>query len=408
MALRRGFFGTEAATEERLDDYCFSLPKCGQCGLSRQCNSPRMIPTGKGNRSILFVGEAPGEEEDKQGKQFVGPVGRFLRTTVNGFGDDIDEGWVTNCVVCRPPKNRIQDKYIDACRPVLFRTIRDLRPKVIVALGLSAIKSLISPEWKGDIGGVTRWIGWSIPSRFYGAWICPVYHPSYILREGKDPVLMKEWRRHLQNAFKLERTKERPVTGKLKGLKQRIELVSNPRSARQRIRDLATKEGILAFDYETTGLKPDDPGHCIVTCSFCLNGEESFACAIDSSCYRSLSRVLRNRALRKVASNLKFEERWTRAKLGHGVARWYWDTMLAAHLLDNRPGITSLKFQAYVRLGVAGYEASVAPYLKAATANGFNRIRELSLSELLLYNGLDSLLEYQVMEHQRKEAGWLG
>ena len=117
----------------------------------------------------------------------------------------------------------------------------------------------------------------------------------------------------------------------------------------------------------------------------------------------ALSKVLRNPKLKKVASNLKFEERWTRAKLGYSVAGWAWDTMLAAHCLDNRSGITSIKFQAFVLLGIADYASHIEPYLKTKYSNELNRIEELDEDELLLYNGLDSLLEYKVMEKQREE-----
>ena len=377
------------------------LSRCGACGLARQCHSPRMPVTGSGEKKILFVAEAPGADEDQQGVQLVGDAGKLLRRVLHGIGEELDDCWKTNAVICRPPRNEIKDIYIESCRPNLLRTIAELKPTVIVLLGLSAVQSLVRTEWKREIGLLGRWVGWKIPSSCHGSWICPTYHPSYLNRMNENPVLMRMLSEHIEAAFKLERQGP-PQNTPLDALKSQVEIVLDRRAARKKMRALARKSGILAFDYETTGLKPDDPKQRIVSCAFCLDGKETWACMIDETMHRALSAVLRNKKLLKVASNIKFEERWTLAKLGHPVAGWDHDTMLEAHIQDNRRGITSLKFQAYVLLGIGDYESSVAPFLKAQGGNGLNRIRGLPPEELLLYNGLDARLEYEVMKIQRQ------
>lgn len=98
---------------------------------------------------------------------------------------------------------------------------------------------------------------------------------------------------------------------------------------------------------------------------------------------------------------MKFEERWTVAKLGCKVRGWHWDTMLAAHILDNRSGITSLKFQAFVHLGISDYDSHISPFLYSKHPNETNRIDQVDDKSLLLYNGLDSLLEYLIMKKQK-------
>ncbi|NIS13859.1 MAG: hypothetical protein GWN12_18870 [Thermoplasmata archaeon] len=80
--------------------------------------------------------------------------------------------------------------------------------------------------------------------------------------------------------------------------------------------------------------------------------------------------------------------------------------MQAAHILDNRRGITSIKFQAFVLLGIGEYNARVEQYLESETANSLNRIAEIDTRDLLLYNGLDSLLEYKVAEIQKERMRW--
>jgi hypothetical protein len=105
----------------------------------------------------------------------------------------------------------------------------------------------------------------------------------------------------------------------------------------------------------------------------------------------------------KIAANAKFEERWTRKTFGHGINKWDFDTMLAAHLLDNKPGVCGLKFQAFVKLGQESYNDHIEPYLKADGSNEENRIKEIAIKELLIYNGLDSLLEWKLAKIQKRE-----
>ncbi len=112
-----------------------------------------------------------------------------------------------------------------------------------------------------------------------------------------------------------------------------------------------------------------------------------------------------NRSVKKIGYNLKYEHRWLKAKLGIEVQGWVWDGMIAAHLIDTRSGITSLKFQSLVLLGMADYDTDVKPYLKSDGANVKNKIREVELQTLLLYNGLDALLEYKVAKIQMNQLG---
>jgi hypothetical protein len=89
--------------------------------------------------------------------------------------------------------------------------------------------------------------------------------------------------------------------------------------------------------------------------------------------------------------------------LGHGVKNWAWDGMQAAHVLDGRTGITSLKFQAFVQFGLPLWNKTVEPYLEADGGNQKNRIDKCDLHELLLYCGLDSLIEFRLAKKQMKE-----
>ena len=102
----------------------------------------------------------------------------------------------------------------------------------------------------------------------------------------------------------------------------------------------------------------------------------------------------------KAAHNMSFEESWSEIRLGVSVENWIWDSMLAAHILDNRTGVTGLKFQTYVNFGVVDYSSEIQPYLEASDdcANSINTIQKLiatqsGRNQLLRYNGLDAIYE---------------
>lgn len=361
-----------------------------------------MPVSGRGKRSILFVAEALGKTEDEQGKQLVGDSGQTLRKILEGIDVNLDDCWITNSVICRPPMNEIQDIHIESCRPNLLNTIEELKPKVVILLGESAVKSLISTEWGDDLGPIGKWVGWNIPSQKYKTWICPSYHPSYVLRSDGDLCLTKIVQNHLMHAVACEAV---PLPDyDLTRLSNGIDLITDLDASVRRLRKLAERSGDLAWDYETTGLKPERKEQQIVCVSFSLDGKDNFATPffMDDAYISALSAVLRNPKLRKIASNMKFEERWTRVKLGHGVAGWKFDTMLASHVLDNRGSIASIKFQTYIRLGIGDYSSSIKPFLKADSPNGLNRIQQVPILEVLKYCGLDSLLEYMVSEIQQE------
>jgi len=393
----KGFFPKSTWSRPK-SNYDHSLPHCGRCRLFKNCFTPRMEHSGTGEKKILFVGSAPGETDDKMGSHFMGESGDFLRKCLHDIDEELNQCWSTYSVICHPEGGKTTDDQIESCRPNILKTIKTLKPEVIILLGIEAVRSIIGFDWKRNIGQIEKWIGWNIPQNKFNAWVCPVRDPVEILRKNQDQILVEEFKTHLETAFALEGCS--PNAQSLSSLESEIELLTNEREVRSRLRDLSKKEGVLAFDYETTGLKPDNPKHSIVSCSFCLEDKETWACKIDSGNLKLLSKVLRNDKLEKIASNLKFEDRWTKAKMGHFVYNWIWDTMIAAHILDNRSGITSVKFQSFIHLGIVGYEEEVDHLLKGEDANSFNQIHEIDDETLLKYNALDSLLEYKIAMKQ--------
>src|ERR1051325_10250425 len=159
------------------------VPKCGACALFKACHSPKMKPSGEGRLGILIVGEAPGSTEDEQGEPFIGPAGKRLARTMRAVGLDLKRDcWITNSVICHPPKDATPtNDQIDWCYPNLANTIKALNPTVIVPLGAIAVKALIGNIWREDPGSISKWAGWRIPCTKPNVWICPTFHPSYCL-----------------------------------------------------------------------------------------------------------------------------------------------------------------------------------------------------------------------------------
>lgn len=384
-----------------------TVPLCGACGLYKGCESPKMPVSGQGRKKWLVVAEAPGKNEDEEGEQLIGQAGQFLRKRLKNLGIDLDRDcWKTNALICRPPKNRDpKSKEIEYCRPNVLATIKKLKPEVILLLGGSAVKSVIGHTWGGSVGPIGRWVGWQIPDTKLNAWICPTWHPSYLIRQDRDRALHLWFDRHLEAAAELE---GRPWEN-IPDYKRDILCVLDTGAVAGMLDGLPKDRGVWAFDYETNMLKPDNDNAEIICCAVSWgDGDEpriTIAYPWHGKAIEATGRLLKSR-LPKVASNLKFEERWTKKAFGHGVRNWAFDTMQAAHILDNRQAITSIKFQVYIRLGMAAYNTHLDKYLKSNSAQEANRIiKEVAVDDLLMYCGLDASLEYRVAMIQARELG---
>lgn len=391
-----GFFHSSEVQKEK--PKAGMIPRCGACGLYRQCKSPKMAPYGDGRSGVLVVGEAPGKVEDQQGRPFVGKAGQFLRGTLSRLGVRLDrDAWTTNALICRPPNNATPDaKQIGYCRPNIINAIRSHSPNVVVTLGRSALASVLADKW-GSVSQLDRWVGWVMPCEDY--WICPTYHPSYLLRMNNG-LVDRLFERHLETAFSIE---ESPP--KQPDFARRIELLYEESAIRNALRDIDRQGGWVAVDYETNCLKPEYPEAAIY--SFAVsNGKRTVSFPWSGGLVaESVKKFLKSSRTKKIASNIKMEERWSLKFLQTAVANWGWDTMLAAHCLDNRPGICSLKFQALVKLGVPAYNENIEPYLETGKKR-YNRIGEIETSSLLFYGGMDAILEWKLARIQRKEMGY--
>ena len=134
--------------QAKLDSIAKQIASCADCQL---CKTRTYTVPGEGpaEAKLFFIGEAPGREEDKTGRPFIGQSGRLLTTMLNNSGIDRDNVFITSILKCRPPSNRKPQKNeVEACTPHLLEQLEAIKPQVIVLLGLTAIKNTIGDHKK--------------------------------------------------------------------------------------------------------------------------------------------------------------------------------------------------------------------------------------------------------------------
>ena len=175
------------------------------------------------------------------------------------------------------------------------------------------------------------------------------------------------------------------------------------------------KSDLISIDYECTGLKPHGKGHRIISAAVAIDSDNAFVFIMPDKeeDRRPFLDLLADRSIGKMAHNMKYEEAWSTVYLKQPVQNWQFDSMLAAHILDNRPGITGLKFQTYVNFGVIDYSSEVDPFLYSSDkgGNAKNKILELiktesGVNKLLTYNALDTIYEYRLALKQIQEMDY--
>jgi uracil-DNA glycosylase len=169
-------------SSETLEDVWQDIGDCTRCGL---CQGRTQVVNTHGNHKarLMFVGEAPGADEDALGKPFVGRAGQLLTKIIEAIGLKREEVLIGNVNRCRPPGNRqptLEEAAI--CRPFLFREIAAVQPEVIVVMGNTAVRNLLETR-----EGITRIRGKF--QDFRGIKVMPTFHPAYLLR---DPSKKRE------------------------------------------------------------------------------------------------------------------------------------------------------------------------------------------------------------------------
>jgi DNA polymerase len=170
---------SEATPTRTLPEIREEIGDCRRCKL---CSTRKNIVFGSGspNAKLMFVGEAPGADEDIQGQPFVGRAGQLLTKMIQAMGLSREEVYIANIIKCRPPENRNpQPDEIAACSPFLLKQIESIRPKIICALGTFSAQTLLETQQKiSALRGKFH--------AYHGVKVLPTFHPAYLLRNPNE------------------------------------------------------------------------------------------------------------------------------------------------------------------------------------------------------------------------------
>ncbi len=388
----------------------FKSPFCTKCDLYKLCKNPDMPAIGPEIVDIYILGEGPSERDDLMGKPFKGQSGEVLNAILEHLDINPEKVRFNNAVKCKVGKDGASDLQIDACRQNIHEDIKKAKPRVIIAMGNSAIKSLFGRSEPGIDG----WRGWQIPFHDFNCWVVPVYSMSKILKDGIS-----------DNKFQW--TKGTNHTDSLRVLREDLSIVKDlidiplPKNKPYIIKKLlkfeevldffnkANKVDFFVFDYETIGLKPYFEDSCILSISITFDGETVYTFPIsyyehiskkkywnapqEQRILEELRKLLTNNRSRKAMHNMVFELEWTKAILGVDIVNPE-DSMLQKYILDCRNGTHGLSFLAFVNFGIMwkNYPDSI-----------MHNLTQLPLEDLLEYNGKDSIFEYRLFKLQEKQ-----
>ena len=172
---------------------------CTRCKLHTLGRRQVVFGVGNPNADLMFVGEAPGADEDVQGEPFVGRAGQLLTKIIEAIGLSRSDVYIANVIKCRPPQNRNPEQdEVDTCEPFLFLQIDVIQPKVIVALGTFAARALLR-----TLDPISRLRGRVFDYR--GAKLIPTFHPAYLLRNPASKREVWEDMKLARSILNLER-----------------------------------------------------------------------------------------------------------------------------------------------------------------------------------------------------------
>ena len=380
------------------------MAKCEKCELfttsiAGNYSAVQINGVGNSDADIMIIGEAPGADEVKQRKPFVGQAGQLLRTVISSVGISSDEVFITTVCKCRPPKNRTpKPKEMKACFPYTEQEIEDVKPKVIGLLGAVACKAF------GVTGKITSIHGSKIWSEKYDCWLVPVYHPNYVMRFTNQAPQRTHFVEDLRKLVTL--------TGKTKEGQTLVYKVADTIEKVKKARDYLLKQKEFSFDVETNSL--DFLKSSVICVSF--SAKEDTALVIpfqhpeifnekeQEIVRKCLKEILENNIL-KCAQNGKFDIKHLRHQ-DIFVQKYYFDTMLAHFMLDEE-GLHSLDVLTQIYTDISDYKDELKDYLKVSDENGINSILECPIDKLFEYAAKDAnatlVLKNILLELLKKE-----
>jgi len=382
---------------------------CVTCGLSKYCKTPQISIIGSGFGKILVLIDSPTEKEDLRGMLLAGSQGAFFKQFLRKVGLSENEIIIAPAVLCHVFKKAKITKVIQSCQIKLLSLVKKIKPRFIITFGDLPLRVLYENRWQKGLGTLDRWVGYLIPDFDLQTFVLPIWGRDYLFnfRKYKEiEVLVGHYiRKAKESALQLHKI---DYTSKIK-------IIEGIQPVRKLLLHLL-KQKIIAFDLETSGLKPYKAGHSIEVISFAISSEQAFVIPFpnDEKNLKLLHRIMEHPTIKKVAHNMKYENLWMKQIADIQVNGWFWDSMQAAHLINNTPGTAGLKFQAFVNFGVYDYDSDIEDWLKSKDekdSHAFNQIKRIisnpiNRHKMMLYCGLDSLFTFKLMQKQRKDLGY--
>jgi uracil-DNA glycosylase family 4 len=328
---------------------------------------------------IMVIGEAPGAEEDKDGRPFIGRSGQLLRAIIEECA--IGSVYIANTVKCRPPENR-PPRTVEtrSCKCYLESEFEEIKPKFLILLGASAIK-WITGERTTSVGLNRNRKGWSYRQtsgkKTWTANVIATYHPAAAIRDKNlIPKIVDD----------ILRVKSKEFT--------------KPETVRVHCAAKACNANffpIMSFDVETTGLNPFGDGK-VLCVSWCGKDDEAY---VTEDVAGFIQTVLKKKPT-LIGHNIKFDLLWLRSKFGFEHLGQIYDTQIMAHLCDENVPSKGLKYLASVHTGYGDYAKEVM------SSRSTGKMDQLSKSTLLNYCAMDSAATwklYQVFKEQIHAEG---
>lgn len=393
---------------------------CQACPLNTApCTTPKMLPNLARNTGIMFLGEAPGKDEDQRtGKPLTGSAGTLLRLVIpNGQRDRCS---FDNVINCRPSDDRTPVfAEIESCRPRRVKYIEQAKPRIIVGLGPVAMQAILGTT---DIVGLRGRL-FAIKIGNHRCWFLPTYHPNFITKIAYDPDkplnsrLGHCFRMDIKKAFKLLDELDPPEVVLESQVRDNI-LTFDGSSHFNVLMDILAKAKISkvkAIDLETRFLRPYETGAALMSVALSFhNINVAFAWKHPKSQWTPDEfKAIRARLLDiliddtiKVAHHAPFELEWLISEFGPGmVNHTAWEcTMMQAHFLDERKGKyreDDSKANRYQGLDFLVNQHFGIRYKHLFKVDK----RDLSksdLSEILVYNGADTKFTLRLHNLQRQ------
>jgi uracil-DNA glycosylase family 4 len=370
---------------------------CEKCGLyKRKIETPIFPPViAEQYNGLVILAQSPSKEDDLKQKPMINKRSQMIRSIIYKHGLHKQVAF-TYALSCSVGKSKGTDVQFKCCREILKKNIIELKPKMIICCGEMAFKSLF--DLKNKIPP-TKLRGRVIPNYEFNCIVFTLMNPNDVYMSFQQYGLRKD----MERAIKLFKEKFNTRKGVNKDLSFKkildgiqIEEIKTPNKLNVILKQISNWDEV-AFDYETTNVKPYDEYFEITHIQF---GREKLAYVINESLWQTypvwrkikqfVKWLLENKSIHKIIQNDKFEDLCSRYKMGIKRIVNSDCPMLATHVIDERRGCTSLDFQNLTRFGIPPYSDTVKTYLQKKNKNDKqNRIREAPYDDMITYAGLD-------------------